>query len=80
MEIVVIVRKGNGDKGELESLGEPMRGSRGSSEDFIVVGGCKGEVSFGVVSSASSDHSATFFCLDRVVVPVGVKFFIWGTF
>ena len=37
-EVVVIVRKGNGDEGELESLGEPTRGSRDSCEDFVVVG------------------------------------------
>ena len=36
-EVVVIVRKGNGDEGKLESLGEPMRGSRDPSEDFIIV-------------------------------------------
>ena len=36
-EVVVIVGKGNRDEGELESLGEPMRGSR-NCEDFIVVG------------------------------------------
>ena len=40
-EAVVIVRKGNRDKGELESLGESMRGSRDSCEDFVMVGGGK---------------------------------------
>ena len=37
-EVVVIVRKGNEDEGKLESLGEPMRGSRDSCEDFVIVG------------------------------------------
>ena len=37
-EVVVIVQKGNGGEGKLELLCEPMRGSRDSSEDFIVVG------------------------------------------
>ena len=77
-EVVVIIRKGNGDKGKLESLGEPTRGSRDSSEDFIVVGRDKSEVSIDIVGSASNDHSATFSCLDRVIMLVGVKFFIWG--
>ena len=36
-EVVFIIGKGNGDKGELESLGKPMRGSRDSSEDFVIV-------------------------------------------
>ena len=38
LEVVVVVGKGNGDEGELESLGEPVRGSRDSGEDFVVVG------------------------------------------
>ena len=37
-EVVLIVRKGNGDESELESLGEPTRGSGDSCEDFVVVG------------------------------------------
>ena len=37
-EVVVVIGKGNRDKGKLESLGEPMRGSRDSCEDFVVVG------------------------------------------
>ena len=36
-EVVFIVGKGNGDKGKSELLGEPTRGSRDSSEDFVVV-------------------------------------------
>ena len=36
-EAVVIIRKGNGGESELESLGEPTRGSRDSCEDFVVV-------------------------------------------
>ena len=38
LEVVVIARKGDGDEGELESLGEPTRGSRDSCEDFVIVG------------------------------------------
>ena len=33
LKVVVVVR----DEGELESLGEPTRRSRNSSEDFIVI-------------------------------------------
>ena len=36
-EVVFIVGKGNGGEGELESSGEPTRGSRDSSEDFVIV-------------------------------------------
>ena len=36
-KVVFIVGKGNGGKGELELSGEPTRGSRDSSEDFVVV-------------------------------------------
>ena len=36
-EIVFIVGKGDRDEGELESSGEPTRGSRNSSEDFVIV-------------------------------------------
>ena len=36
-KVVFVVGKGDGGKGELESSGEPMRGSRDSSEDFVVV-------------------------------------------
>ena len=46
-----------------------MRGSRDSSEDFVIVSGGESEISFDVVSSVSSDdHTTTFFCLDRVIV------------
>ena len=38
LEVVFVVGKGNGDQGELESLGEPMRGFRDSCEDFVIVG------------------------------------------
>ena len=68
---MVIVRKGNGAEGKLELLGEPMRGSRDSSEYFIVVGRGEREISIDVMGSASSDHAATFFCLDRVIVASG---------
>ena len=40
-EVVVVVGKGDRDKGKLKSLGEPMRGSRDSGEDFVVVGSSK---------------------------------------
>ena len=36
-EVVFIVGKGNRGEGKLESFGEPTRGSRDSSEDFVVV-------------------------------------------
>ena len=70
-EVVVIVRKGNRDEGELELLREPTRGSRDSSEHFIIVGRGEGEVSFDIMGNTSSDHSATFSCLDRVIVASG---------
>ena len=38
LEVVVIVGKGDGDEGKLELLGEPMRGSRDSCEDLVIVG------------------------------------------
>ena len=52
----------------MESFGEPTRGSRDSSEDFVVVVGSEGKVSVDIMGSTSSDHAATFFCLDRVIV------------
>ena len=36
-EVIFVIGKGNGDEGELESFGEPTRGSRDSGEDFVVV-------------------------------------------
>ena len=36
-EVVFVVGKGDRGEGELESLGEPMRRSRDSCEDFVVV-------------------------------------------
>ena len=36
-EVVFVVGKGDRGEGELESSGEPTRGSRDSSEDFVVV-------------------------------------------
>ena len=36
-EVVFIVGKEDRDEGELESFGEPTRGSRDSSEDFVIV-------------------------------------------
>ena len=36
-EVVFVVGESDGGEGELESSGEPTRGSRDSSEDFVVV-------------------------------------------
>ena len=36
-EVVFVVGKGDGSEGELESSGEPARGSRDSGEDLVVV-------------------------------------------
>ena len=36
-EVVFVVGKGDRGEGELETLGEPTRGSRDSCEDFVVV-------------------------------------------
>ena len=36
-KVVFMVREGDRGEGELESLGEPTRGSRDSCEDFVVV-------------------------------------------
>ena len=41
LEVVFVVGEGNRGEGESESLGEPMRGSRDSCEDFVVVVRCK---------------------------------------
>ena len=68
---MVIIRKENWDEGKLESLDKPMRGFRNSSEDFIVVGRGKGKIFVNMMGSASSDHTATFFCLDRVITVGG---------
>ena len=38
-EIVFVVGEGDGSEGELESSGEPARGSRDSGEDLVVVVG-----------------------------------------
>ena len=37
-EVVFVVGEGNGDKGKLELLGEPVRWSGDSGEDFVIVG------------------------------------------
>ena len=55
----------------MESSGEPTRGSRDSSEDFVVVVSSEGQVSFDIMGSTGSDHATTFFCLDRVIVASG---------
>ena len=71
LEIVVVVGDRNRDEGKVESLGEPMRGSRDSGEYFMIV--CKGkiEISFNIMGSVSSDHTATSPCLDRVIIASG---------
>ena len=38
LEGAVVIGEGDGDEGKLKSLGESMKGSRDSSEDFIIVG------------------------------------------
>ena len=48
-----------------------MRGSGDSSEDFVIVGRGKVKISFDIMGGASSDHTATSFCLDRVIVASG---------
>ena len=48
-----------------------MWGSRDPSENFVVVGRGKVMTSFDVVGGASSDHTATFSCLDRVIIASG---------
>ena len=40
-EVVFIVGERDGDEGELESSGEPTRGSRDSGEDLVVVVRCE---------------------------------------
>ena len=70
-EVVFVVGKGDGGESELELSGEPTRGSRDSSEDFVVVVRGEYQISVNVVGSTGSDHAATFFCLDRVIVASG---------
>ena len=65
-EEVVIVGEGNGGKGEVKVSSQPLRWSRDSSEDFVIVGGGRVKVSDGMVGIRCSNHTATFFCLDRV--------------
>ena len=48
-----------------------MRGSRDSGKDFVIVVSSKYQISVDVMGGASSDHAATFFCLDRVIVASG---------
>ena len=48
-----------------------MRGSRDSSEDFVVVVSSEGQVSVDIMGSIGSDHATTFFCLDRVIIASG---------
>ena len=64
----------------MESSGEPTRGSRDSSEDFVVVVSSEGQVSIDIMGSTSSDHAATFFCLDRVIIASegGILSFLFG--
>ena len=71
LEVVFVVGEGDRNKGKLESFGEPTRGSRDSCEDFVVVVSSECQVSVDMMGSTSSDHAATFFCLDRVIVASG---------
>ena len=64
-EVVVVVREGNCDEGELELLYKPVRGSRNMGEDFIVVCGSECKVSVNMMGSASSDHTATLLLLGQ---------------
>ena len=64
----------------MESLDEPPRGSRDSGEDFIIVVRGEGKVSIDVMGSASSNHTATFCCLDRVIIASGLGSSFWGGF
>ena len=68
MEVVFVVGERDGDEGELELSGEPARGSRDSSEDLVVVVRGECQTSIDVMRGTGSDHAATFFCLDRVIV------------
>ena len=77
-KVVVIVRKGNRDESKLKSLSEPTRGSRDSGECFVVVGRGEIKISFDVMGHASSDHSATSFCLGRVIIASGGYVFHLG--
>ena len=70
-EVVFVIGEGDRDKSKLESLGQPTRGSRDSCEDFVIVVSGKCEVSVDMMGSTSSDHAATFFCLDRVIIASG---------
>ena len=71
LEVVVVIGKKDRDEGELESLAEPMRGSRDSNEDFVIVSRGEVNISFDIMGGASSDHTATFSCLDRVIIASG---------
>ena len=81
-EVVFVIGEGNRDKSELELLGQPMRGSRDSCEDFVIVVSSECQVSVDMMGSTSSDHAATFFCLERVIVASGrgSRFFVLGRF
>ena len=69
VEVIAVIRECNRGESEVEVSSEPVRGSRDSGEDFIIVGGGKGEVSFDMMSAVGSDdHTATFSCLDRVII------------
>ena len=71
-KVVVVIGARDRDKSELESLGKPMGWSRDSSKDFVIVCRGKSKISFGMMGGASSDHTATFSCLDRVIIVNGV--------
>ena len=63
---VDVVIEGNGDKGEIEVSGQPPRWSRDACENFIII--CRGKLKVfdRAMGVGSSNHTATFSCLDRV--------------
>ena len=64
---VVVIRKESGDEGKVKISSQPPRWSRDLSEDFVVVGSGKVKVFDGAMGIRGSNHTATFFCLDRVI-------------
>ena len=66
-EEIVVVQEGDRSEGEVNVSGQPTWWSRNSSEDFVIVGSSKTKISVDMVGSRGSNHTATFFCLDRVI-------------
>ena len=75
-EEVDVFIEGDRGEGKVKVFGQPPRWSRDTCEDFVVI--CRGELKVfnGTMCVGSSNHTATFFCLDRVITfEVGV--FVW---